>query len=51
MCKLEGQDIGILGHRWILQGMIKDIERIFELEPYLDKELREVLKHTQGVDS
>jgi len=37
VCRLEGQDIGLLGHRWILQGMIKDINNIFSVEPYLDK--------------
>lgn len=44
MVRLTGQDIDTLGHRWILQGMIKDIERIFEFELYLDKSLKEVLR-------
>jgi hypothetical protein len=43
VCKLEGQDIGLLGHRWMLQGTIKDMESVFSLEPYMDKSLREVL--------
>ena len=51
MVRLTGQDIDTLGHRWMLQGMIRDIERIFELEPYMDKELREILTHTQGIGS
>jgi len=44
VCKLQDQDIETLAHRWILEGMIKDMEDIFSLEPYLDKSLRKVLK-------
>jgi len=43
VCRLQGQDIALLGHKWILQGMTRDMESIFTLEPYLDKSLREVL--------
>jgi hypothetical protein len=43
VCKLTEGSIEELGHRYLLQGMIRDMEDIFSLEPYLDKSLREVL--------
>ena len=44
--RLTGQEIGELGHRYLLEGMIRDIKDIFSMEPYLDKTLREVLKRS-----
>jgi len=44
VCKLTDQEISELGHRYLLEGMTRDIKDIFSVEPYLDKSLREVLR-------
>ncbi len=43
VCRLTGQDIAELGHRYLLEGMARDIKDVFSVEPYLDKTLREIL--------
>ena len=42
--KLTDKEISELGHRYLLEGVIRDIKDVFSMEPYLDKSLREVLK-------
>ena len=42
--RLIDKEISELGHKWILEGMARDIKDIFSMEPYLDKSLREILK-------
>ena len=44
--RLTDKEISELGHRYLLEGMIRDIKNIFSVEPYLDKSLREVLKRS-----
>lgn len=44
VCKLTDREVSELGHRYLLQGMTRDIKDIFSMEPYLDRTLREVLK-------
>ena len=44
VCKLTDQEISELGHRYLLEGMARDIKNVFSMEPFLDKSLREVLK-------
>jgi len=44
VCKLTNREISELGHRYLLEGMTKDIKNIFSMEPYLDKPLKEILK-------
>ncbi len=44
--RLTDQEISELGHRYLLEGMTRDIRDIFSVEPYLDKPLREVLKRS-----
>ena len=46
VCKLTDREISELGHRYLLEGVIRDIKDIFSVEPYLDKSLREVLKRS-----
>ena len=44
VCKLIDREISELGHRYLLEGMTRDIKDIFSVELYLDKTLREVVK-------
>ena len=44
VCKLTDREISELGHRYLLEGMTRDIKDIFSVELYLDKTLREVVK-------
>ena len=46
VCKLIDREISELGHRYLLEGMTRDIKNVFSVEPYLDKSLREVLKRS-----
>jgi len=41
--RLTNREISELGHRYLLEGMTKDIKNVFSVVPYLDKSLREVL--------
>ena len=43
-CKLMGKDLQTLGHEYLLAGILKDLKGHFEVEPYLDKTVRELLR-------
>lgn len=44
VCKLTGQDLGELSHRYMVEGVTRDIKDVFSVEPYLDRRLKELLK-------
>ena len=44
VCRLTDKEISELGHRYLLEGMTRDIKDVFLMEPYLDKRLRKVVK-------
>ena len=46
VCKLTDREISELGHRYLVEGMTRDIKDVFSMEPYLDKPLREILKRS-----
>jgi hypothetical protein len=49
VCKLTEKDLQVLGHGYLLAGILEDLKGHFEIEPYLDKTVREFLQNTHGL--
>jgi hypothetical protein len=43
ICRLTGESVSEIGHRYFLHGIKEDVGRIFMAEPHLDKRLSDLL--------
>ena len=43
MAKLQGSDVSTICHRYILEGMQRDLGTVFMAEPHADKRLRDFM--------
>ena len=51
VARLTDKEMQALGHRYLLAGILEDLKGHFEVEPYLDKTVREFLQNTHGIGS
>ena len=49
VCRLTDKEMQVLGHGYLLEGILRDLKDHFEVEPYLDKPLRELLQSAHGI--
>jgi len=49
VCRLTDKEMQVLGHGYLLEGILRDLKDHFEVEPYLDKTVREFLQNTHGL--
>ena len=41
--KLTNTDVSVMGHRYFIEGMQRDIGNVFMAEPHVEKSLRDIL--------